>query len=60
MEEEELKGSDEENEEERVFYKPSELLYQPKSDMRTWLRKHGKAKYIDFDEKQMAILNDCF
>ena len=28
--------------------------------MRHWLRKTGKAKYIDFDEQQMAILNDCF
>ena len=27
---------------------------------RQWLRKHGKSKYIDFDESQMAILNDCF
>ena len=27
---------------------------------RQWLRKHGKSKYIDFDEAQMAILNDYF
>ena len=28
--------------------------------MRQWLRKHGKSKYIDFDEEQMAILKECF
>jgi len=28
--------------------------------MRQWLRKHGKEKYIDFNEEQMTILNDCF
>lgn len=50
--------SDDENN--NVFYKASELIYQPKSVVRQWLRKHGKGKYIDFDEKQMAILNDCF
>ena len=59
LNEEELK-SEEEEEDERVFFKQSELLYQPKSDQRNWLRKHGKAKYIDFDEQQMQILNDCF
>ena len=59
MIEEELK-SIEEQEDERVFFKQSELLYQPKSDQRNWLRKHGKGKYIDFDEHQMRILNDCF
>ena len=25
-----------------VFYKPADLIYQPKSTMRQWLRKTGK------------------
>lgn len=27
---------------------------------RNWLRKHGKSKFIDFNEDQLKILNDCF
>ena len=27
---------------------------------RKWLRGHGKAHFIDFDEKQMEILKACF
>ena len=52
LDEEELKGySDcDDEEEDKVFFKQSDLLYQPKSDQRNWLRKHGKSKYIDFDE----------
>ena len=73
-EDEEESGSDDENS--RVFYKASELIvsfyihtlicnrfniqHQPRSVERQWLRKHGKAKYIDFTEDQMKILNDCF
>ena len=58
--EDEFKSDEEEQEHERVFFKQSDLLYQPKSDQRNWLRKHGKAKYIDFDDQQMRALNDCF
>ena len=36
------------------------LQHQPRSVERQWLRKHGKSKYIDFNEDQMKILNDCF
>ncbi len=27
---------------------------------RNWLRKTGKSKFIDFNEDQLKILNDCF
>jgi len=27
---------------------------------RQWLRKHGKERYIDFDDKQLKMLKDCF
>jgi len=57
-EDEEESGSDDETS--RVFYKASELIHQPRSVERSWLRKHGKSKYIDFTEEQMLILNDCF
>ena len=36
------------------------IQYRPKSDLRNWLRKHGKAKYIDFDEKEMKVLEEVF
>ena len=39
---------------------PSRFQYQPKSIERKWLKKHGKEKYIDFDEDQMKILKECF
>ena len=66
---------DSDDEGHNVFYKADELIvsvtfntinhslfiqYQPRSVERNWLRKHGKSKYIDFDEEQMAILKDCF
>lgn len=47
-EDEEESGSDDDNT--RVFYKASELIHQPRSVERSWLRKHGKSKYIDFTE----------
>ena len=53
-------NDDSDKEEIHVFYKSDDLIHQPKSAMRNWLRKTGKSKYIDFDESQMAILNDCF
>ena len=61
-------GSSDSNEEDEdsddegynVFYKSAVLIHQPKGVERQWLRKHGKSKYIDFDDKQMAILKDCF
>lgn len=45
-------GEEDDSDEEghNVFYKAQELIYQPKSVERQWLRKHGKSKYIDFDE----------
>ena len=52
--------SDEDDEDENVFYRPSDLIYQSKYDLRKWLRKTGKDKYIDFTDKQQAILQDCF
>ena len=36
------------------------LQFRPKSILRNWLRKTGKGAYIEFDEKQMEILSECF
>ena len=58
--EEKEDGDSDDDEEENVFYKPSELIYQSNYNQRKWLRKTGKDKYIDFNEKQQAILKDCF
>lgn len=58
--EDEEDGSDSEDGNTRVFYKQTELIHQPQSVLRQWLRKHGKDKYIDFTEDQMKILNECF
>jgi hypothetical protein len=56
--EEDGESSDDENQ--NVFYKSKELIFEPKSVQRKWLRSHGKSKFIDFDEKQMEILKTVF
>lgn len=53
-------GDSDDSEGHNVFYKPSELIFRPKSILRNWLRKTGKGAYIEFDEKQMEILSECF
>jgi hypothetical protein len=37
-----------------------DLIYQPESNQRNWLKKHGKASYITFDSEQLQKLRDCF
>lgn len=41
-------NSDEDIKAEDVIIKSSDLIYQPESQLREWLRKHGKQDYIDF------------
>ena len=61
--EEENDDSSEDSDEEgntKVFYTSKDLIYQPKSDLHSWLEKHGKKKYIDFDKERRKALIDVF
>jgi len=43
-----------------VIIKPSELIHQPESNMRQWLRKHGKGHMIIFDDEHLDQLRMYF
>lgn len=52
-------GSGEESDElESVVYKSSDLIYNPESDMRGWLRSRGVE--LDFEDEQIEKLRKCF
>jgi hypothetical protein len=36
------------------------MIFHSDNDMRRWLSKHGKNKYIDFTDKEMAKLRKYF
>lgn len=36
------------------------VQYQPESNRRKWLRKHGKGAYIDFEDDELVKLRECF
>lgn len=36
------------------------MKYQPESNRRKWLIRHGKGKYIDFSDKQLRKLRNYF
>jgi hypothetical protein len=40
-----------------IFIKGSDLIHQPESQLRNWLRKHGKHHCIDFSEEQLEMLH---
>lgn len=48
---------EEESEEEE---EKAEDLFRSQSDIRNWLRKHGKSKYIDFEDDQKKKLWEYF
>ena len=50
----------EEDSDDDFLIKPSDLIYQPDSVQRNWLRKHGKGAMIDFEDEQLVKLRKCF
>lgn len=40
--------------------KQADLLHQPESQIRNWLKLHGKSKYIDFKDEERQLLRGYF
>ncbi len=38
----------------------ADLIYQPESELRQWLIKHGKSDFIVFKDDQLKLLHDYF
>jgi hypothetical protein len=53
-------GEDEDEEEDTGFYKSDDMLWQPGSNQRKWLKTRGKKKFIDFDDDQRILLRKYF
>ena len=43
-----------------VKFKNEDLIFDSESNFRSWLKKHGKQKYLYFDEMQMEELRQYF
>ena len=42
---------DEEDDEDQINFKQEDLIFNPESDQRKWLRTHGKSDFISFDDE---------
>ena len=49
-----------ESDDDDCLIKPEDLIFQPDSVQRNWLRKHGKGSMIDFEDEQLVKLRKCF
>ena len=52
-------GSEEEDEDANGF-KNEDLIFNPESDLRKWLKTHGKEHCIDFEDKELKALREYF
>ena len=53
-------SSDSDSDDDDCLIKPEDLVFQPDSIQRNWLRKHGKGAMIDFEDEQLIKLRKCF
>ncbi|CDW82832.1 ef hand family protein [Stylonychia lemnae] len=49
-----------EDEEVDISIKQQELIFNPESSLRQWLKKRGKNEFIDFDDEELRQLRDYF
>ena len=52
--------SSEDQDNEDILIKASDLIYQPESNRRKWLLKRGKGHMIDLDDEELKMLRECF
>eukprot|EP00347_Sterkiella_histriomuscorum_P013147 403365832 len=43
-----------------IVIKSDQLIFNPESSLRGWLKKHGKSDYIDFDDTELKQLRQYF
>lgn len=53
-------GSDEEEDEDNINFTNEDLIFNPESDLRKWLRTHGKEHCIDFEDEELRQLREYF
>lgn len=53
-------GSDEEDDEDNINFTNDDLIFNPESDLRKWLRTRGKDHCIDFEDKELSQLRTYF
>jgi hypothetical protein len=53
-------NEDSDEEEDSVNIAQSELIFQPESNQRKWLKKRGKEHCIDFSDSALRDLRTCF
>ena len=50
--------SDEEDDEDAINFTNEDLIFQPESNQRKWLKTHGKAHCIDFEDEELRQLRE--
>ena len=44
---------DDDDDEDQINYKNEDMIFNPESGLRKWLKKHGKEHCIDFEDEEL-------